>query len=33
MPFEGDHHATAVAPRFRQSDFAGGIDAGIDAML
>jgi uncharacterized protein len=25
--------ATAVAPRFRQGDFAGGIDAGIDAML
>jgi uncharacterized protein len=24
---------TAVAPRFRQGDFAGGIDAGVDAML
>src|ERR671911_2961688 len=24
---------TAVAPRFRQGDFAGGVDAGGDAML
>src|SRR5918998_3871982 len=25
--------ATAVAPRFKQSDFAGGINAGVDAIL
>ena len=25
--------ATAVAPQFQQGDFAGGIDAGIDAIL
>jgi uncharacterized protein len=25
--------ATAVAPRFRQNDFAGGLDAGVDAIL
>src|SRR5215218_7421950 len=25
--------ATAVAPRFKQSDFAGGINAGVDAVL
>ncbi|MBM1173009.1 TPM domain-containing protein [Microvirga arabica] len=24
---------TAIAPRFQRGDFAGGIDAGIDAML
>jgi uncharacterized protein len=24
---------TAVAPRFQQNDFAGGLDAGIDAIL
>ena len=25
--------ATAVAPRFKQNDFAGGINAGVDAVL
>jgi uncharacterized protein len=25
--------ATAIAPRFRQNDFAGGLDAGVDAVL
>src|SRR5215212_12168339 len=25
--------ATAVAPRFKQGDFAGGINAGVDAIL
>jgi uncharacterized protein len=25
--------ATAIAPQFQKGDFAGGIDAGIDAML
>jgi uncharacterized protein len=25
--------ATAIAPRFQRNDFAGGIDAGVDAIL
>ena len=25
--------ATAIAPQFQKGDFAGGIDAGVDAML
>jgi uncharacterized protein len=25
--------ATAVAPKFKQNDFAGGLDAGVDAIL
>jgi uncharacterized protein len=25
--------ATAIAPRFRQNDFAGGLQAGVDAIL
>jgi uncharacterized protein len=25
--------ATAIAPRFRENDFAGGLDAGVDAIL
>lgn len=25
--------ATAIAPRFKQGDFAGGLNAGVDAML
>ena len=25
--------ATAVAPHFKKGNFAGGIDAGVDAML
>jgi uncharacterized protein len=25
--------ATTIAPRFRQNDFAGGLDAGVDAIL